>query len=232
MDNTNKSISTPPLSKLDFFSGEAIFGMQPSVDFTNVTNNLNEEEMILLANLSTFENEVLNSPNFEVGDQPFVTLIDLQNMSQSELQKELESKKNLYLATRDTFAQLTEKSFQLDRREKLLQKMHLSELRKQEKILLFNQYTRSFFQIKCSLRQAIRHMRKQRLFIAEKAFLRLKYNMTEKQLGDHYTSLRVLDRLGLETLGKVAARVSSKLNRQTSMALNKWRQVVQFLKMN
>lgn len=111
MANTNKTISTPPLSRLDIHAGEAVFGIQPSVDFTTVTNNLNEEEMIMLANMSNFENEVLNSPNFEVGEKPFVTLIDLQNMSQSELHKELESMAQLYQTTRETYAQLAEKSF-------------------------------------------------------------------------------------------------------------------------
>lgn len=60
----------------------------------------------------------------------------------------------------------------------------------------------------------------------------MKQNMLNKQLGDHYRSIRILDRLGKDTLGKVAARLLNKQNRQMSMALTQWRHVVQSLKMN
>jgi hypothetical protein len=37
--------------------------------------------------------------------------------------------------------------------------------------------------------------------------------MVVHQLDDHFTSLRVFDRLGLQTLGKVVARLSDKQSR-------------------
>lgn len=67
MSKLSGKIPTPPFSRIEKDTGEAVFGLQQSFDFTNInnTNNLNEEEMIMLANLSHIEQEPIVPPKTE-----------------------------------------------------------------------------------------------------------------------------------------------------------------------
>lgn len=58
-------------------------------------------------------------------------------MSMKDLKFELEAKKEVYTNSRTIYGKLVDKTYQLEKREKLLVKQHQGEVMKQEKDLMF-----------------------------------------------------------------------------------------------